>query len=102
MDHHKLDETVWQDLVQRLNDPEQLKAQMESKLDRLSQPLYPDVLVPTQHAVPLRTLPALRVHHGHGGDMDDVLDVVAGLQHMHWRPQPEQDRTDGLRTAQAG
>jgi hypothetical protein len=42
VDHHKLDETVWQDLVQRLNDPEQLKAQMESKLDRLSQPMQVD------------------------------------------------------------
>ncbi len=53
-----------------------------------------------QGGVPLRTLPPLRVHHRHGGDMDDVLDVVAGLQHVDRRAQAEQDRPDRLRAAQ--
>ena len=42
MDHQKLDEKGWQGLVQLRNDPEQLKAQMERKLDRLSQPMQVD------------------------------------------------------------
>jgi uncharacterized protein (DUF1778 family) len=42
VDHQKLDEKSWQGLVQLLNDPEQMKAPMERKLDRLSQPMQVD------------------------------------------------------------
>ncbi len=42
VDHRKLDEKVWRGLVQLLDDPEQLKAQMERKLERLSRPIQVD------------------------------------------------------------
>lgn len=42
VDHHRLDEKVWQGLVQLLGNPDQLKAQMERKLERLSQPIQVD------------------------------------------------------------
>lgn len=40
--HSKLDEKVWQGLVQLLDDPDHLRAQMERKLERLSQPIQVD------------------------------------------------------------
>ncbi len=42
VDHRKLDEKVWRGLVQLLDNPVQLKAQMKHKLERLNQPVQVD------------------------------------------------------------
>ncbi len=52
------------------------------------------------HTVPLRAVH--RVHHGHSSDLDDVIDLIAGLQDVHGRAHAEQDWADGLGVAQAG
>src|SRR5436189_5330042 len=45
--------------------------------------------------------PSLRIHRRRGGDGDDVVYRVTGLQDVHRRAQAEQDRADGLRAAEA-
>src|SRR5574341_2068848 len=41
-----------------------------------------------------------RIHHRNGSNMHDIAHIVASLEHMHWRADAEQNRSDGERVAE--